>query len=163
MKKYTAIIFISAVLFSTNIFANQMGASMPVKAIGASIDYIHSFEGDKRNDGAVFLSGKAGYFGFFSFLASADAGYKIREKSYSGKLGLQTMILFAGIEAGFASKYKTDDDSKKYFPGAYTGLCFTYPENQDSLISAAAGFNFYSHKSENEFYFKLGYLIDFSD
>lgn len=163
MKKYTAIIFISAVLFNTNIFANQMGASIPVKAIGTSIDYIHSFDGDKRNDGAVFLSGKAGYFGFFSFLASADAGYKIREKSYCGKLGLQTMILFAGIEAGFASKYKTEDNGKKYFPGFYTGLCLTYPVHSDSLICAGAGFNLYSRKSENEFYFKLGYLFNFAD
>ncbi|HOF33045.1 MAG TPA: hypothetical protein PK624_05230 [Spirochaetota bacterium] len=163
MIKLIAVSLLATLVFSSEIFANQMGASMPVKAIGTSIDYIHSFDGDKRNDGAVFLSGKAGYFGFFSFLASADAGYKIREKSYSGKLGLQTMILFAGIEAGFSSKYKTDDDSKKYFPGAYTGLCFTYPANSSSLISAAAGFNFYSRKSENEFYFKLGYLFNFAD
>ena len=163
MKKVIFLLILGVVFQYANLAANAMGSSMPVKAVGVSGVYRHSFDGDKRDSGILYLSGRYGYEGIVSFLAAADAGYDFRGKNINGKLSFQAMIFFAGLEAGFASKYKIEDSGRNYFPGAYAGLCFAYPYSSESILTVSAGFGIYTVTSENEFLFSCGYLVNFSD
>lgn len=150
------------------LFLLVMGSSVgKISAHGGyAIDFPHAFGGgyelaysSARNENAalhsVFASYRSGFFSGISALWGADLGYRFAEQTWRGRVGVEALVLFVGLQTGIIAD-KTSDGSRF---GGYLGVGGALAgKNPAEAITLYAGGNFVSGLGP-EMYLKLTYFI----
>ncbi len=138
---------------------------LKVQGLGATIDYSRS---EHLDDGGIFLSYRGGLAQIISGFVAFDAGYRFKKKSMNFRGGVAGMIMFVGLETGFAGVWNMkndldfDDGQGAFAPGMYVGLAGVLPE-RDFAVFLSLGGNFYFKAHEHEFYLAATAVINFAD
>ena len=144
--------------------------TMPAQSISAhggyAIDFPHAFGGGyelaysgarNENDAihSLFVSYRGGFVSWLTALWGADLGYRFAEQTLRGRVGVEALVLFLGLQTGIIAD-KTSDDSRF---GGYVGFGgLLASKNPAEAISLYAGGNFVRGLGP-EFYAKLTYFI----
>lgn len=133
---------------------------------GYAIDFPHAFGGgyelaysSARSENAavhsLFVSYRSGFFSWITALWGADLGYRFAEQTLRGRIGVEALVLFLGLQTGLIAD-RTSDATRF---GGYLGFGGALAsKNPAEAISLYAGGNFVSGTGP-EFYVKLTYFI----
>jgi hypothetical protein len=133
---------------------------------GYAISFPHAFGGgyelaysSARSENAalhsVFASYRSGFISGISALWGADLGYRFAEQTWRGRVGVEALVLFVGLQTGIIAD-KTSDGSRF---GGYVGIGGALAgKNPAEAITLYAGGNFVSGLGP-EMYLRLTYFI----
>ena len=133
---------------------------------GYAIDFPHAFGGgyelaysSARSENAalhsVFASYRSGFISWLSLLWGADLGYRFAEQTWRGRVGVEALVLFLGLQTGLIAD-RTSDATRF---GGYVGFGGALAGKKPTeAITLYAGGNFVSGL-EPEMYLRLTYFI----
>lgn len=133
---------------------------------GYAISFPHAFGGGyelaysgARNENAaihsLFVSYRSGFVSWISALWGADLGYRFAEQTLRGRLGVEALVLFVGLQTGLIAD-RANDGSRF---GGYVGFGGALAgKNPAEAITLSAGGNFVSGLGP-ELYLRLTYFI----